>query len=287
MLRIHEAAAFTALYVLVVEVFVYKDIKLAQLPKIVSECVVLVGAILVILAMAVGLTAYLVQANVPQMLLDAMVTFIDSKWTFLLVINVFLLVVGMLMEIFSAVVVVPPLIAPIGAHFGIDPYHLGAIFLLNLEIAYLAPPLGLNLFISSFRFEKTLPTVYKAVLPFILILTSVLLLVSYVPKLSTWSSRLVAPVNLDAEPDRSAGAAAAGSATAPAASAPPADSAADAGVTPGEGEDQSGSGETLEDLLREDKPAVDAGAPEADAGAKSDAPKEGGETLEDLLREAQ
>jgi hypothetical protein len=199
-----------------------------------------------------------------------MVTFIDSKWTFLLVINVFLLVVGMLMEIFSAVVVVPPLIAPIGAHFGIDPYHLGAIFLLNLE-----------------SFEKALPTVYKAVLPFILILTSVLMLVSYVPKLSTWSSRLVAPVNLDAEPDRSTGAAA-GSAPAPAASAPVSDSAVDAGAAPGEGEEQSGSGETLEDLLREDKPTADAGAAEApDAGSKSDRPKEGGETLEDLLREAQ
>jgi C4-dicarboxylate transporter, DctM subunit len=294
MLRIHEAAAFTALYVLIVEVFIYKDIKLAALPAIVSECVVLVGAILIILAMAVGLTAYLVQANVPQLLLDAMQTLIGSKWTFLLVINVFLLIVGMLMEIFSAVVVVPPLIAPIGAHFGIDPYHLAAIFLLNLEIAYLAPPLGLNLFISSFRFGKPLPVVYKAVVPFVLILSATLLLVSYVPKLSTWSSRLVAPVDLNAEPDP--GAAPAGSVAAPLESATPAIDPGDAGAAKtGEGEAPSG-GETLEDLLREDKPAIEPKADDAkDAGAKTGGDKNGGdknggdknggETLEDLLRD--
>jgi hypothetical protein len=197
-----------------------------------------------------------------------------------------LLIVGMLMEIFSAVVVVPPLIAPIGAHFGIDPYHLGAIFLLNLEIAYLAPPLGLNLFISSFRFEKTLPTVYKAVIPFVLILSGALLLVSYVPQLSTWSSRLVAPVNLDAVPDK--GAPPAGSAPEPLESATPALDEADAGAPKNEGEQPSGSGETLEDLLREDKaPADEKADAGVDAGGKIGGDKAGGETLEDLLREAQ
>jgi tripartite ATP-independent transporter DctM subunit len=271
-LRIHEASAFTALYVLIVEIFVYKDIKLSSLPKIINECVVLVGAILVILAMAVGLTAYLVQANVPQLLLDAMQTFIGSKWTFLLVINVFLLVVGMLMEIFSAVVVVPPLIAPIGVHFGIDPYHLGAIFLLNLEIAYLAPPLGLNLFISSFRFEKTLPTIYRAVLPFVLLLFSVLMLVSYVPKLSTWSSRLVAPIDLAAEPASASPSQSEKAEPAASASAAPAPS-------PDAGAEQPSGGETLEDLLRDDKPA----APKPDE-PKKDESKDAGETLEDLLR---
>ncbi|HEY3493938.1 MAG TPA: TRAP transporter large permease [Polyangiaceae bacterium] len=276
-LRIHESAAFTALYVLVVEVFVYKDIKLKQLPKIINECVVLVGAILVILAMAVGFTAYLVQANVPQLLLEWMQTFIGSKWTFLLVINVFLLIVGMLMEIFSAVVVVPPLIAPIGVHFGIDPYHLAAIFLLNLEIAYLAPPLGLNLFISSFRFEKPLPVIYRAVIPFVVLLFATLMLVSYVPKLSIWSSRLSAPINLEAE---AAKAAKAERANAPGASSAgvPADS--DAGAPAPAASEAPSGGETLEDLLGEPKPAAE---------PKKDEPpvekKDGEQTLDDLLRE--
>ncbi len=285
MLRIHEAAAFTALYVLIVEVFVYKDIKLNELPRIVNECVVLVGAILIILAMAVGLTAYLVQANVPQLLLEAMKTFIDSKWTFMIVINIFLLVVGMLMEIFSAVVVVPPLIAPIGLHFGIDPYHLGAIFLLNLEIAYLAPPLGLNLFISSFRFDKPLPVVYRAVGPFVAILAGALLLVSYVPKLSTWSSRLLAPVVLDASPTNDdaklrdllppPGA----SAGAPTDSAAAPGSAAPSGETLDDLLNDNGAdhaGETLDDLMKGDEP------PAAPPEAKS---PDAGETLDDLLKE--
>jgi C4-dicarboxylate transporter, DctM subunit len=275
MLRIHEAAAFTALYVLIVEIFIYKEIKPSQLPRIVNECVVLVGAILIILAMAVGLTAYLIQANVPQLLLEAMQTLIGNKWTFLLIINIFLLVVGMLMEIFSAVVVVPPLIAPIGLHFGIDPYHLAAIFLLNLEIAYLAPPLGLNLFISSFRFNKPLPEVYRAVLPFVVILFGALMLVSYVPQLSTWSSRLVKPIDLNAEH----GTGQKPSDAAPTPSASPAPGASSSAAPPSEGEAPSG-GETLDDLLGE-KPAPEPKKEEAKPPEK----KEGGETLEDLLRE--
>ncbi len=184
-LRIHEAAAFTALYVLVVEVWVYRDVSFGQdLPRIVREAVTLVGAILVILATAIGFTAFLIQAQVPQRALDVIVQFIDSKWAFLLALNLFLIVTGMLMDIFSAIVVVVPLIVPIARHFGVDPYHLAIVFLLNLEIGYLTPPVGLNLFISSFRFERPVTALYRAVLPFIGLLMIALALTTYVPWLS-------------------------------------------------------------------------------------------------------
>lgn len=196
-LRIHEAAAFTALYVLLIELFIYKDLTLRDIPRIARKCVTLVGAILVILATAVGFTSYLIQAAVPQAVLAAMQTFISSKWTFLLVLNVFLLIVGMLMDIFSAIIVVVPLIVPMAQHFGVSPYHLGTVFLLNLEIGYLTPPVGINLFLSSFRFERPMSEVYRAVVPFIAVLVFALLLVTYVPALSTWSTRLVEPLTLN------------------------------------------------------------------------------------------
>ncbi|HEX5660927.1 MAG TPA: TRAP transporter large permease subunit, partial [Polyangiales bacterium] len=155
LLRVHEASAFTGLYVLMIEAFVYREISLTRdLPRIIRESMTLVGAILAILSTAIGFTGYLIQAQVPMQLLGWMQTFITSKFMFLLVLNVFLLIAGMVMEIFAAIFVVVPLIVPIAAHFGIDPYHLGITFLVNLEIAYLAPPLGLNLIISSFRFER-------------------------------------------------------------------------------------------------------------------------------------
>ncbi|MFO0693640.1 MAG: TRAP transporter large permease subunit [Polyangiales bacterium] len=186
-LRIHEAAAFTALYVLVVEVFVYRDIDFRKdIPRIIRESTTLVGAILIILAAAIGFTAYLIQANVPQAILESMQRLISSKYTFLFVLNLFLLVVGMLMDIFSAIVVVVPLIVPIATHFGINPLHLGIVFLLNLEIGYLTPPVGLNLFISSFRFNRPMSEVYRAVvMPIALLLVS-LAITTYVPWLTTW-----------------------------------------------------------------------------------------------------
>lgn len=304
MLRIHEAAAFTALYVLIVELWVYKDIQLKDIQRIAMDCVVLVGAILVILATAVGLTAYLIQANVPQSILGAMQTFISSKWTFLLVLNLFLLVVGMLMDIFSAIVVVVPLISPIAAHFGINPYHLGAIFLINLEIGYLTPPFGLNLFISGFRFKKPLTTVYRAVVPFILILLVTVGLTTYVPGLSTWSSRLEKPLTLDAEP----------AAPTPKTddAAPAASGAPDSEPTGETLEDlagKEGAGETLEDLMKDgdagdtksadetlkelggEAPPAGSGDPSGSEGSKKDAaPSEGanpreGETLDDLMKQ--
>jgi len=186
-LRVHEAAAVTALYVLVIETFIYKDVSIGgDLPRIFREAATLVGAILAILATAIGFTAFLIQARVPQLALEAMEAWVDSPFWFLLALNVFLILVGMLMDIFSAIVVVVPLIVPIADHFGIDPYHLGIVFLLNLEIGYLTPPVGLNLFISSFRFERPLPTLYRASLPFIGILLVALGITTYVPGLSTW-----------------------------------------------------------------------------------------------------
>jgi tripartite ATP-independent transporter DctM subunit len=195
-LRIHEAAAFTALYVLVIELVVYRELSIRDIPRVMRKCVTLVGAILIILATAIGFTAYLIQANIPQVLMGAMQSLISSKWTFLLLLNVFLLIVGMLMDIFSAIIVVVPLIAPVAAQFGINPYHLGAIFLLNLEIGYLTPPVGLNLFLSSFRFERPMSEVYRAVAPFIVVLLVCLGVVTYAPGLSTWSSRLVMPLSV-------------------------------------------------------------------------------------------
>jgi tripartite ATP-independent transporter DctM subunit len=186
-LRIHEAAAFTAVYVLVVEVWIYRDVSFRyDVPRVIRESMTLVGAILAILATAIGFTAFLIQAGVPTKIFEAMETLITSKVMFLFVLNIFLLVVGMLMDIFSAIVVVVPLIIPVAMRFGVDPYHLGIVFLLNLEIGYLTPPVGLNLFIASFRFGKPITTLYRSVLPYIGLLLVALGVTTYLPILSTW-----------------------------------------------------------------------------------------------------
>ncbi len=187
LLRIHEAAAFTAIYTLVIEVWIYRDVSFrVDLPRIIRESMTLVGAILAILATAIGFTAFLIQARVPMVILESMEGFISSRVMFLVALNFFLLGVGMLMDIFSAIVVVVPLIVPIALQFGIDPYHLGIVFLLNLEIGYMTPPVGLNLFIASFRFNKPITQLYRAVLPFIGLLGIALIIVTYIPILSTW-----------------------------------------------------------------------------------------------------
>lgn len=188
-MRIHEAAAFAAMYALIMEVFIYRDLSLARdVPRIIREATIMFGAILVILATAIGFTGYLIQAQVPARVLDAMTHILSGPIMFLLLLNLFLLVVGMLMDIFSAIVVVAPLIVPIATHpaIGIDPYHLGIVFLLNLEIGYLTPPVGLNLFISGFRFKKPITLLYRAVVPFVILLLVSLLITTYVPSLSTW-----------------------------------------------------------------------------------------------------
>jgi tripartite ATP-independent transporter DctM subunit len=181
-----EAATLTVVYVLIVEMFLYRDIKPSMLRGIVKESMILVGAILIILGVALGFTNFLVDQEIPMKGLEFIQQHINSKIVFLLAINAFLLVVGCLMDIFSAIIVVVPLISPIAAAFGIDPIHLGIIFLTNLEIGYLTPPVGLNLFISSLKFEKSIVRLYVSVLPFIALLLLSLLLITYVPDLSLW-----------------------------------------------------------------------------------------------------
>jgi C4-dicarboxylate transporter DctM subunit len=186
-LRLHEAAVFTSLYVLFIEVVIYRDIDIRRdLPRVVIESMTLVGAILTIMACAVGFTGWLIQAEVPMKLLEMMQAAITSQFLFLLVLNVFLVIVGMVMEIFAAVVVAVPLVLPLARAYGLDPYHFAIIFLLNLEIAYLMPPLGINLFISSIRFGRPVTQLYRSVWTFIGVLFATLMVVSYVPIITTW-----------------------------------------------------------------------------------------------------
>ncbi|MEE8425017.1 MAG: TRAP transporter large permease subunit, partial [Elusimicrobiota bacterium] len=180
-----DAAAVMAFYVLVAEVFIYRDVKLKDLPKIVCESMALVGAILIVLGCALGLTNYMIDAEIPERLFAALQAWGSSKVLFLIVLNILLLVINMV-EIFSAIIIVVPIIIPIAAQYGIDPIHLGIIFLLNLEIGYMTPPLGLNLFLSNRRFNKPLFTLYRATFPFWLIHIAMLILVTYIPSLSLW-----------------------------------------------------------------------------------------------------
>jgi tripartite ATP-independent transporter DctM subunit len=179
-----EAAAVTAVYVLVVEVFIRRDVSFfGGLPKVIKESMILVGAILVMLGAAMGLTSYIIDQQVPMKLFAFISHYVSSKLVFLIVLNLFILVMNMV-EIFSAIIIVVPIIVPVALRFGVDPVHLGIIFLLNLEIGYMTPPLGLNLFLSSIRFGKPLSEVYRTVLPFFALLLIVLLVITYFPQLS-------------------------------------------------------------------------------------------------------
>ncbi|MBI2570302.1 MAG: TRAP transporter large permease subunit [Candidatus Schekmanbacteria bacterium] len=182
-----EAAAVTAAWVLVVQCFIYRDLHiLRDVPRIAEDAMVLVGGILVILGAALGFTNYLIDAEVPMRLLGLMQELLDSRLAFLLLLNLFLLVVGCLMDIFSAIIVVVPLIAPIAKEFGVDPIHLGIIFLTNLEIGYSTPPVGLNLFIASFRFGRSILSLYRASIPFLVLLLLALAVITYWPGLSLY-----------------------------------------------------------------------------------------------------
>lgn len=189
-----EAAAVTAFYVLIIEVFIYRDIKLtSDLPRVMKDSMVLVGGILVILGAAMGMANYMIDAEIPMAILGFMKQFIASKALFLVTLNLFLLVVGALLDIFSAILVVVPLIIPIASQFGVDPVHLGIIFLANLGIGYTTPPVGMNLFIASFRFEKPIVKLYIASLPFLVIMLIGLIIITYVPELSLWLVNLFSP----------------------------------------------------------------------------------------------
>ncbi|MDP8206867.1 MAG: TRAP transporter large permease [Candidatus Electryonea clarkiae] len=187
-----EAAAITAAYLIFVEVVIRRDIHpIRDLPRITRDSTILVGGILLILGSALGLTNYLIDAQAPEAIFEFMRGAISSKWTFLIALNIFLLIVGSLMDIFSAIIVVVPLILPIAQEFGVNPIHLGIIFLTNLEIGYSTPPVGLNLFISSFRFKKPIVMLYKAALPFIGMMLIALMIITYWEDLSMFLVRLI------------------------------------------------------------------------------------------------
>lgn len=182
-----EAAALTAAYALFIERFIFKEINLSKdLYKVLADTARLVGSILIILGIAMGLTNLLIDAQIPMQLLELIESKIDSQLQFLLLMNLFLLIVGAMMDIFSAIIVVAPLILPIAQRYQIDPVHLGIIFLANLEIGYMTPPVGINLFIASQRFGKSILTLFRATLPFLLIMLLWLLMISYIPQLTLW-----------------------------------------------------------------------------------------------------
>ncbi len=186
-----EASAIMAFYVFVVEVFVLRDVKFFKdLPRITRKSMMLVGAIFVVLGTALGLTNYLIDQQIPMQMFQLIHRFVSSQLVFLILLNLFLLVINMV-EIFSAIIIVVPLIVPIATQYGINPVHLGVIFLLNLEIGYMLPPLGLNLFISSLRFEKDIVKIYRAVLPFLAIALLALFIVTYLPDLSLYLTRIL------------------------------------------------------------------------------------------------
>lgn len=183
---VSEAAAVTALYVLIVEVLVMREIRFAELPGIIRSSMVLVGGILLILGVSLASTNYMIGAGIPQMLFDLVAEFVSSQTTFLLLLLLFLLVLGAILDIFSAIVLVVPLILPIAAGYDVHPVHLGIVFLAAMQLGYLTPPVGLNLFIASYRFDKPIMQVYSATFPFLVILLLSVLLIAFWPQLSLW-----------------------------------------------------------------------------------------------------
>jgi C4-dicarboxylate transporter, DctM subunit len=180
-----ETSAIAAIYAFGVQVFVHRNISLPRIRPVFAECVTTIGGVLIIMAVAKGFSAYLVDAQVPAALIDWTRASVGNKYVFLLALNVFLLAVGCVMDIFSAIFVVVPLVAPLGAEFGIHPVHLGIIFIANLELGYLTPPVGMNLFLSSYRFNRPLLEVYRASIPMLVILGIGVLLITYLPWLTT------------------------------------------------------------------------------------------------------
>ncbi|NLM01478.1 MAG: TRAP transporter large permease subunit [Treponema sp.] len=181
-----EAAAFAVIYSFIIETFIRKDFTFKQALKIISDSIPITGGVLMILAAAKGLSYYFVIASVPQILTDFIAAHITNKYLFLLLMNLFLLLVGCFMDVFSAILIVSPLLIPIAATFGINQVHLGVMFLMNLQLGFLTPPVGMDLFIASYTFEKPVMKVVKGILPYLLIQFIVLLLITYVPIFSTF-----------------------------------------------------------------------------------------------------
>ena len=173
-----ETAAISALYVLFITVVIYRDISFSKVGNILIDCCALIGGVLIILGVAMGLTSYIIDAEVPMTLLEWVKTNISSKYIFLILLNVFLLIVGCMMDIFSATIIVVPLIKPIAAYFGIDPIHLAIIFIANLELGYLTPPVGMNLFLSAYRFDESMKSVYTSTMPFYFVMLFCVILIT-------------------------------------------------------------------------------------------------------------
>ncbi len=190
-----EAAAVSAFYAMILYVVDAKVVRkismLKELPGVMAECGLLVGGVLLILGVAMGFTNYLVTEMVPDQLVTWATENIESPLVFLLLLNLFLIVVGCLMDIFSAIIVIVPLIVPLGAAFGVDPVHLGIIFLANLQLGYITPPIGMNLFLASYRFEKPMSMVIRAALPMLVVFVIGVLAITYWPTLTTWLPSLV------------------------------------------------------------------------------------------------
>jgi len=185
-LLVIEAAVVTAAWVLLSLVLIRRDIEWRKLPGIIAESMVLVGAILIVLGVSMASTNIMIDTQVPQRLFESVEGWLTSKWMFLMLVNLLLLVVGMMLDIFAALVIMAPLIIPIALAFGVDPVHLGIVFLANLQIGYCTPPVGINLFLASHRFNKDILTVYRATLPFLGLLLVALLIITWWPGLSLW-----------------------------------------------------------------------------------------------------
>ncbi len=186
---VSEAAAVSAMYVLVVEVLIYREIKPSALAGIIKESMVMVGGILLILGVSLALTNYLIDAEVPMRLFEVCQKFITNKWVFLILLNGFLLILGMMLDIFSAIIIMVPLMLPVAMEYGVDPVHLGIIFLANMQIGYFTPPVGMNLFIAGYRFNKSIMEIYRATIPFMLVLLLAVLIITYWPALSLFLIR--------------------------------------------------------------------------------------------------
>jgi tripartite ATP-independent transporter DctM subunit len=181
---VSEAAAVTALYVFIAEVVILREIKFKDLPRVMRESMLLVGGILIILGMSLASTNYMIDAGVPQQILAYITEYVSSQANFLILLFVFLLILGAILDIFSAIVLVVPLILPIAMQYGVNEFHLGIVFLAAMQLGYLTPPVGLNLFIASYRFERPIMNVYAATFPFLLILAVSVLVIMYWPDLS-------------------------------------------------------------------------------------------------------
>ena len=186
---VSEAAAVTALYALIVTVFIRREIKWSAIPDLIRRSMILVGSILIILGMSMASTNYLIDANIPNQIFSFIRTYVEDKTIFLLTLNIFLLITGMLLDIFPAIVLLPPLVLPLALAYGVDPVHLGIIFLANMQLGYLLPPLGISLFIASSHFNKPMHEVYISTIPFFIVLFIAVLLITYCPDLSLFLLR--------------------------------------------------------------------------------------------------